>query len=86
MICANILVVSILFFCVYVVFGSNFVEESLGCSYVETPRLEFEKSYEESSPSTPIFFILSPGVNPLKEVETLGMCYNECIILIITES
>jgi len=23
-------------------------------------------------PSTPIFFILSPGVNPLKDVETLG--------------
>ena len=23
-------------------------------------------------PSTPIFFILSPGVNPLKEVEALG--------------
>ena len=23
-------------------------------------------------PSTPIFFILSPGVNPLKDVEALG--------------
>ncbi|MCJ8728742.1 hypothetical protein PDJAM_G00007970 [Pangasius djambal] len=51
----------------------NFVEESLGCRYVETTRIEFEKSYEESSPSTPVFFILSPGVNPLKDVETLGL-------------
>ncbi|KAK3551295.1 hypothetical protein QTP70_013939, partial [Hemibagrus guttatus] len=51
----------------------NFVEESLGCRYVETTRVEFEKSYEESSPSTPVFFILSPGVNPLKDVETLGL-------------
>lgn len=34
--------------------------------------MEFEQSYEETSPSTPIFFILSPGVNPLKDVETLG--------------
>ena len=25
-----------------------------------------------SGPSTPIFFILSPGVNPLKDVEALG--------------
>ncbi|KAI5106110.1 dynein heavy chain 11, axonemal, partial [Silurus meridionalis] len=51
----------------------NFVEESLGCRYVETTRMEFEKSYEESSSSTPVFFILSPGVNPLKDVETLGL-------------
>lgn len=34
--------------------------------------MEFEKSFEETSPSTPIFFILSPGVNPLKDVESLG--------------
>lgn len=34
--------------------------------------MEFSKSFEEASPSTPIFFILSPGVNPLKDVETLG--------------
>lgn len=34
--------------------------------------MEFAKSYEETSPSTPIFFILSPGVNPLKDVEALG--------------
>lgn len=34
--------------------------------------MEFEKSYEETSPTTPIFFILSPGVNPLKDVEDLG--------------
>ena len=29
-------------------------------------------SYEESGPGTPIFFILSPGVDPLKDVEALG--------------
>lgn len=34
--------------------------------------MEFSKSFEEASPSTPIFFILSPGVNPLKDVEALG--------------
>lgn len=61
------------------------MEESLGYRYVETTRREFEKSYEESSPSTPVFFILSPGVNPLKDVETLGMCYNQCVIPTITE-
>ena len=34
--------------------------------------MEFAKSYEESGPGTPIFFILSPGVDPLKDVEALG--------------
>ena len=43
-----------------------FIEEKLGSKYVEGRTLEFSKSFEETSPSTPIFFILSPGVNPLK--------------------
>jgi hypothetical protein len=43
-----------------------FIEEKLGAKYVESRTVEFSKSFEEASPSTPIFFILSPGVNPLK--------------------
>lgn len=44
----------------------------MGAKYVENRTLEFSKSFEETSPTTPIFFILSPGVNPLKDVEALG--------------
>ena len=51
---------------------SQFVEEKLGRKYVENRAVEFAKSYEETTPSTPVFFILSPGVDPLKEVEALG--------------
>jgi len=50
----------------------NFVEEKLGSKYVEGRTIEFAKSFEESGPGTPIFFILSPGVDPLKDVEALG--------------
>ncbi|KAK6491177.1 dynein heavy chain 11 [Huso huso] len=50
----------------------NYVEENMGSKYVEGARMEFAKSYEESSPATPVFFILSAGVNPLKDVESLG--------------
>ena len=39
---------------------------------MEGKGTEFAKSYEESGPATPIFFILSPGVDPLKDVEALG--------------
>lgn len=44
----------------------------LGSKYVENRALEFSRTYEESSKSEPIFFVLSPGVDPLKDVESLG--------------
>ncbi|NXC68213.1 DYH11 protein, partial [Anhinga anhinga] len=50
----------------------NFVEENLGARYVESTRMDLAKSYEESSPATPVFFILSPGVDALEDTETLG--------------
>lgn len=50
----------------------NFVEESMGSNYVQAAKLEFEKLYKDSCPSTPVFFILSPGVDPLRDVEKLG--------------
>ncbi len=44
----------------------------MGTKYVEGRAVEFSKSYEESGPGTPMFFILSPGVDPLKDVEKQG--------------
>jgi len=48
------------------------VEEKLGSRYVVNTRMDLAKSYEESSPAIPVFFILSPGVDPLEDIETLG--------------
>ncbi|XP_065217396.1 dynein beta chain, ciliary [Planococcus citri] len=53
-----------------------FIEEKLSSKYTEWKSVEFAKSFEESNNITPIFFILSPGVNPLKEVEELGLKLN----------
>jgi len=50
----------------------SFVEEKLGTKYVESRSMDFSVSYEESGRETAIFFILSPGVDPLKDVEKLG--------------
>ncbi|XP_016013564.2 dynein heavy chain 9, axonemal isoform X3 [Rousettus aegyptiacus] len=50
----------------------DFVEETLGSKYVVGRTLDFATSFEESGPATPMFFILSPGVNPLKDVENQG--------------
>lgn len=48
------------------------MEEKLGAKYVERTRLDLVKALEESSPATPVFFILSPGVDALKDLEVLG--------------
>ena len=54
----------------YAVLG--FIEEKLGSKYVKCRSVPFAESFKESGSSTPMFFILSPGVDPLKEVEVLG--------------
>ncbi|CAG5911397.1 unnamed protein product [Menidia menidia] len=50
----------------------DFVEEKLGSKYVIGRSLDFAVSFEESGAATPMFFILSPGVDPLKDVEKHG--------------
>ncbi len=50
----------------------EYIREKMGSRYVEVRSVDFIKSYEESSNITPIFFILSPGVDPLKDVERIG--------------
>ena len=53
-----------------------YVEEQLGSKYVEKRTIPFEVSYEETGPATPVFFVLSPGVDPLKDVEAVGRKLN----------
>ncbi len=48
------------------------MEEKLGKQFVENRAVPFTKSYEETNTTTPVFFILSPGVDPIKDVEALG--------------
>ncbi|KNC98870.1 uncharacterized protein SPPG_09316 [Spizellomyces punctatus DAOM BR117] len=50
----------------------NFISQKMGSKYINTSRVPLPRSFEESGPATPIFFILSPGVDPVKEVEALG--------------
>lgn len=54
------------------IFHRVFIEEKLGSKYTEARTVSFSKSYEETSSSVPTFFILSPGVDPLKDVEKVG--------------
>jgi len=49
-----------------------FVAENLGDKYVTEEPFDMTGTYRESSPSTPIFFVLFPGVDPTQWVEELG--------------
>ncbi|GIQ81786.1 dynein heavy chain [Kipferlia bialata] len=51
---------------------TTFVQESIGERYIEAIPYSFLETYKETSREEPLFFILSPGVDPLKEVEQLG--------------
>lgn len=44
----------------------------LGERYVNFTHEPITKTFEEAGPVTPLFFILSPGVDPLKDIEMLG--------------
>lgn len=58
------------------------MEEKLGVKYTEGRKTEFSKSFKESGPASPVFFILSPGVDPLKDVESLGTTVHTHILMI----
>lgn len=42
------------------------MDEKLGLKFIRFRTQPFEKSYEEMCAGTPVFFILSAGVDPLK--------------------
>jgi dynein heavy chain, axonemal len=49
-------------------FGSEFVD----CDSTSNSKQILESAYKDSSTTTPIYFILSPGVNPVEDVEYLA--------------
>ena len=51
---------------------TEFISDKLHPKYTENRSIPFSQSFEETGPATPTFFILSPGVDPLKDVEALG--------------
>lgn len=51
---------------------TEFIAEKLHPKYTENRAVPFATSYEETGPGTACFFILSPGVDPLKDVEAIG--------------
>jgi dynein heavy chain len=51
---------------------STFVKNSIGVQYITSMPFNLEESFKDSSPSTPIFVFLSPGVDVAAAVEGMG--------------
>lgn len=49
-----------------------YIEDAMGAEYVNQPPFDMTSTYQESTASTPIFFVLFPGVDPTPWVEALA--------------
>lgn len=51
---------------------TNFVTGRMGEKYVTPPVISFEAIFEQSTPFSPIVFILSPGSDPASDLMKLA--------------
>ena len=51
---------------------TSYVTGTLGKAYVQPPVLHYQRLFEQSSATTPILFVLSPGADPVFDVMRLG--------------
>jgi dynein heavy chain, axonemal len=50
----------------------NFVLHGLGKIFIESPGFDLKGSFTDSTPTTPIIFVLSPGADPISYLLTLA--------------
>ena len=53
------------------------VKEEMGVEYYNAISFDLPASFEDASPATPIYFLLSPGVDPLSDVRVIGKIYDK---------
>lgn len=53
----------------------NYITEIMGEQYITPPHVSFDMVFEESTPTMPIVFILSPGSDPTSELMKLADRY-----------
>ena len=51
---------------------NNYIRTAMGKQYVEARPFDMQRAYEDSSPSTPIIFILSQGSDPMNMLQAFA--------------
>lgn len=57
-----------------------FVADQIGDHFVGSPQFNMDSIYQDSSKNTSVIFILAPGVDPRKSLETLAKQYNRQLV------
>lgn len=55
---------------------TSFISEYMGDKFIEQPPFSIVEAFSETSPQTPVFFVLFPGVDPTPDVEKVGAQYD----------
>jgi dynein heavy chain len=54
---------------------TNFIGQTMGKKYVTEKPFDMAQTYAETTPATPVFFVLFAGVDPTPNVENLGKTF-----------
>ena len=50
----------------------KYVIEQIGAKFVQPPIISFDHIFDQSTPMSPIVFILSPGSDPASDLQKLA--------------
>ena len=51
---------------------ANFVTDKIGDYFITPPPFELSIVFKDSGPTIPLIFVLSPGADPMSELDKLG--------------
>ncbi len=57
-----------------------YIEDAMGKDYIDQQSFNMEATYNETNRTTPILFVLFPGVDPTPDVERIGAKFGYSIV------
>jgi dynein heavy chain len=51
----------------------EFVRKEIGIKYIESPPFDLDGAFRDSTPTSPLIFVLSPGADPIAYLQALAV-------------